>query len=122
MVSSSTNAMSCGMYPMRGPMKLAFFLILTPRTLILPSCNFFCPTMHDNNVVFPQPDEPNSPYLNRANEQKKDYYFFNVKRANQFHSVSPLKFFFVYLKTRYYGRSKTHNISYIIIECRMIKR
>lgn len=54
------------MYPILGPgTPDPFDPGRPPSTQISPEFSLRRPTMHDNKVVFPQPDAPKSPYLGR---------------------------------------------------------
>lgn len=44
-------------------MTLPFVPGFPPNTYISPEFNLRLPTMHDSNVVLPQPEAPNKPYL-----------------------------------------------------------
>jgi hypothetical protein len=52
------------MYPIRGPgTPDPGEPGIPPKTFNCPLFKYFRPTMHDNRVVFPQPEAPNKPYL-----------------------------------------------------------
>lgn len=48
---------------------------LSPNTVTSPLFNCLFPTMHESNVVLPQPDAPSKPYLEAYFKYRCPLYF-----------------------------------------------